>query len=49
MFKADERFAAWDEAGMPTKTKDGEEVSKSLVRFDDPIDLVHLEANSSNS
>lgn len=31
MFR-DERFSAWDEEGMPTKTKDGEEVPKSALK-----------------
>jgi cysteinyl-tRNA synthetase len=28
----DERFSAWDEEGMPTKTKDGEEIPKSALK-----------------
>jgi cysteinyl-tRNA synthetase len=31
MFK-DDRFSAWDEDGLPTKTKDGEEVPKSALK-----------------
>ncbi|OBT96543.2 hypothetical protein VE01_05282 [Pseudogymnoascus verrucosus] len=29
MFKGDERFSAWDADGLPTKTKEGEDVPKS--------------------
>jgi cysteinyl-tRNA synthetase len=32
MFKGDERYGAWDEEGMPTKTKDGEDVPKSQLK-----------------
>jgi cysteinyl-tRNA synthetase len=32
MFKGDERYSAWDEEGMPTKTKDGEDVPKSQLK-----------------
>jgi len=31
MFR-DERFSAWDEEGMPTKTKEGEDVPKSALK-----------------
>ncbi|KAF8849635.1 hypothetical protein BDZ45DRAFT_680365 [Acephala macrosclerotiorum] len=31
MFK-DDRFSAWDERGIPTKTKEGEEVTKSALK-----------------
>lgn len=31
MFR-DERFSAWDEDGLPTKTKDGEDVPKSALK-----------------
>lgn len=31
MFK-DDRFGAWDEKGIPTKTKEGEEVTKSALK-----------------
>ena len=29
MYKADERFSEWDADGLPTKTKEGEDVPKS--------------------
>ena len=29
MFKDEEKYSGWDEKGIPTKTKDGEEVKKS--------------------
>lgn len=32
MFKTDERFTAWDENGMPTKDKEGNDVSKSMLK-----------------
>lgn len=32
MFKADERYAEWDEQGMPTKMKDGSDVPKSQLK-----------------
>lgn len=32
MFKGDERFSEWDEEGMPTKMKSGEEVPKSQLK-----------------
>lgn len=32
MFKADERWGAWDEEGMPTKTREGEDVPKSALK-----------------
>jgi cysteinyl-tRNA synthetase len=32
MFKADERYSAWDEQGMPTKMKDGADVPKSQLK-----------------
>ncbi|KAL6402124.1 Cysteinyl-tRNA synthetase [Ilyonectria robusta] len=32
MFKNDERYSAWDEQGMPTKTKDGSDVPKSQLK-----------------
>jgi len=32
MFKDDERFDAWDEEGMPTKTKEGENVPKGTLK-----------------
>jgi cysteinyl-tRNA synthetase len=32
MFRGDERFSAWDEEGMPTKTKEGEDVPKSALK-----------------
>lgn len=32
MFKKDERYSAWDEAGMPTKMKDGSDVPKSQLK-----------------
>ncbi|KAK2608381.1 cysteinyl-tRNA synthetase [Conoideocrella luteorostrata] len=32
MFKKDERYSAWDETGMPTKTKDGCDVPKSQLK-----------------
>ena len=31
MFK-DDRFSAWDADGLPTKTKDGEDVPKSALK-----------------
>jgi cysteinyl-tRNA synthetase len=31
MFK-DERYSAWDKDGLPTKTKDGEDVPKSALK-----------------
>ena len=32
MFKADEKWSAWDEEGMPTNTKEGEDVPKSALK-----------------
>lgn len=32
MFKADERYAEWDEQGMPAKMKDGSDVPKSQLK-----------------
>jgi cysteinyl-tRNA synthetase len=32
MFRADERWSAWDEEGMPTKTKEGEDLPKSTLK-----------------
>lgn len=32
MFKGDERFGEWDEAGLPTKLKDGGDVPKSMMK-----------------
>jgi cysteinyl-tRNA synthetase len=32
MFKGDEKWSAWDEDGLPTKTKDGEDVPKSAAK-----------------
>ncbi len=32
MFKNDARFSAWDADGLPTKTKDGEDVPKSAAK-----------------
>lgn len=32
MFKGDDRFSAWDEAGLPTKMKDGSDVPKSQLK-----------------
>lgn len=32
MFKGDERYSAWDEQGLPTKLKDGSEVTKNQVK-----------------
>ncbi|KAG6216310.1 hypothetical protein E4U34_005195 [Claviceps purpurea] len=32
MFKEDERYGAWDEAGLPTKMKDGSDVPKSQAK-----------------
>lgn len=32
LFKADERYSAWDEQGMPTKMKDGSDVPKSQLK-----------------
>ncbi|SPO00733.1 related to cysteinyl-tRNA synthetase [Cephalotrichum gorgonifer] len=32
MFRSDERFSAWDEAGLPTKLKDGGDVPKSMMK-----------------
>jgi cysteinyl-tRNA synthetase len=32
MFKGDDRWSAWDEDGMPTKTKEGEDVPKSALK-----------------
>ncbi|KHN95664.1 cysteinyl-tRNA synthetase [Metarhizium album ARSEF 1941] len=32
MFKKDERYSAWDDAGMPTKMKDGSDVPKSQLK-----------------
>lgn len=32
MFRGDERFAEWDDEGMPVKMKNGEEVPKSQVK-----------------
>ncbi|KAF7551474.1 hypothetical protein G7Z17_g4974 [Cylindrodendrum hubeiense] len=32
LFKADERYSAWDEQGLPTKTKDGSDVPKSQLK-----------------
>jgi cysteinyl-tRNA synthetase len=32
MFREDERFGAWDEEGMPTKTKEGDDVPKSALK-----------------
>jgi cysteinyl-tRNA synthetase len=31
MFR-DDRFSAWDEDGIPTKTKEGEEVTKNALK-----------------
>jgi cysteinyl-tRNA synthetase len=32
MFRGDEKWSAWDEEGMPTKTKEGEDVPKSALK-----------------
>lgn len=32
MFRGDERFGAWDEMGLPTHMKSGEEVAKSMAK-----------------
>lgn len=32
MFKADERYSEWDEQGLPTKTKDGSDVTKNQLK-----------------
>lgn len=32
MYKNDERFSAWNDDGMPTKTKEGEDVPKSALK-----------------
>jgi cysteinyl-tRNA synthetase len=32
MFRSDERWAAWDEEGIPTKTKEGDDVPKSALK-----------------
>lgn len=32
LFKGDERYSAWDEQGLPTKLKDGSEVTKNQVK-----------------
>lgn len=32
LFKADERYSAWDEQGLPTKLKDGGDVPKSQLK-----------------
>lgn len=32
MFKGDEKWSAWDSEGMPTKTKEGEDVPKSAIK-----------------
>ncbi|QUC22488.1 uncharacterized protein UV8b_06729 [Ustilaginoidea virens] len=32
LFRGDERYSAWDEAGMPTKMKDGSDVPKSQLK-----------------
>jgi cysteinyl-tRNA synthetase len=32
MFKSDERFSEWDKDGLPTKTKEGEDVPKSTSK-----------------
>ena len=32
LFRGDERFSAWDEEGIPTKTKEGEDLPKSALK-----------------
>ena len=32
MYRGDERYGVWDEEGMPTKTKEGEDVPKSQLK-----------------
>ncbi len=32
MFRGDEKWSAWDEEGLPTKTKEGEDVPKSALK-----------------
>lgn len=33
MFKSDEKYSAWDEQGIPTKTKEGADVTKSQLKI----------------